>query len=54
MGDDFFEKFAELCEKQDILIELNTVDGLKGYNYSEAHCIDAIGKFAVSVNWKTV
>ena len=34
LGDDFFEKFAELCEKQDILIELNTVDGLKGYNYS--------------------
>ncbi|QPJ86609.1 MarR family transcriptional regulator (plasmid) [Sarcina sp. JB2] len=44
MGDDFFEKFAELCEKQDILTELNTVDDLKGYNYSEVHCIDAIGK----------
>ena len=44
MGDDFFEKFTELCEKQDILIELNTVDDLKGYDYSEVHCIHAIGK----------
>ena len=44
MGDDFFEKFAEHYEKQDILTQLNTVDDLKGYNYSEVHCIDAIGK----------
>ncbi len=44
MSNEILDKLAELYNKQDILTELASVDILKGYGYSDIHCIDAIGK----------
>lgn len=44
MSNEILDKLAELYEKQDILTELASVDVLKGYGYSDIHCIDVIGK----------
>ncbi|MDO4536054.1 MAG: MarR family transcriptional regulator [Clostridium perfringens] len=44
MSNEILHKLAELYNKQDILTELASVDVLKGYGYSDIHCIDVIGK----------
>ena len=44
MSNEILDNLAELYEKQDILTELASVDVLKGYGYSDIHCIDVIGK----------
>lgn len=44
MSNEILDELTELYEKQDILTELASVDVLKGYGYSDIHCIDVIGK----------
>ena len=44
LSNEILDNLAELYEKQDILTELASVDVLKGYGYSDIHCIDVIGK----------
>lgn len=44
LNNETLSKLAELYEKQDILTELASADVLKGYGYSDIHCIDVIGK----------
>ena len=44
MNNELLTLFASYMEKQEILSKLTESEKLHGYNYSEIHTIDAIGK----------